>query len=201
MCLIHIFSRSLYLATFQNEDRLHPGEIEYTLNKSDKDVASQNTARAGLKATLRIMTSISAISVPEGMTVSDMERRDVERAIAEAAAVAASTSAGTTNSPEVDDVSEESVREAVASKWGKGPVSADKRVEAKGKGSARSQSQGQTQKSDNHGAAAPTSGSKVSWKQPDARIMDLRKEAKESGKEYERVKKGYKEGLYAWSKV
>lgn len=125
------------------------------------------------------MTSISAISVPEGMTILDMQKRDASRALAlakkeeEAAAVISKDSKGgaqtsTTTSTAVSDES------------GAGANSHEQARVA------------------NQDIRKKVSTSRVSWKVADARIQNLRKEAKESGEEYARVKKGYPKDVYAW---
>jgi hypothetical protein len=157
------------------------------------DSASQQAARAGLRNTLKVMTSVSSISVPEGLTIAEMQERDLARAAQ--AADMANPSSSPAAPIELDPEDTNAVRASALAKWGSEPLLATTANENE----AEEDGEGEEEKSTGKGIDTKSpSGSKVRWKMPDSRVLKLRKEAKESGTEYEKVKKGYKEGLYAW---
>jgi hypothetical protein len=159
------------------------------------DSASQQAARAGLRNTLKVMTSVSSISVPEGLTIAEMQERDLARAAA--AADMTSPPSSPAAPIELDPEDTNAVKASALAKWGSEPLLATTTNENE----AEEDGEGEEEKFTGTGKGIDTkspTGSKVRWKMPDSRVLKLRKEAKESGTEYKKVKKGYKEGLYAW---
>lgn len=133
------------------------------MTKSAMDEPSQQLARQGLKRALKVMSAITAISVPEGLTVAEMQQR--EKAKGDNGKEKAESTALTSTEADSSSTAVEEIAKAA----------------------------------EQDSEVAPSKGSRVRWKQPDQRILELRKEAKESGAQYDRVKKGYKSGQFAWT--
>jgi hypothetical protein len=169
------------------------GSIEYSLTKSRPDGRSSTIARQGLAKALRVMSSITAVSVPEGQTVAQMNELDAVAVAAKQAAV--------TNNPHLREGSSQT---PVESNPDSGmPIAASGMSEGENGDTGALEIGADDALGSGDKSKGQEQGKKVlgaRWKEPDSRILALRREAKESGVEYERVRAGYKGDQYAWEK-
>ncbi|WVF70907.1 hypothetical protein IAT40_005702 [Kwoniella sp. CBS 6097] len=199
--------------------------VKYDVTTSGSDESSQSRAREGLAKLHNDLVAMSSLYVPAGQSVASMYKKDQharkkekkekakERRAAAAAAVADKNENEQTQTQNQDDAtatspsqdgqasevsSVEEYSDSVASKVH------HKQEHEHEHAQGQSTSATDQSKSASFSSSSATSSSssepfvKIRWREPGPRQLQLREEATQSGRAYEKRKKGWKKGLYAW---
>ncbi|OCF32817.1 hypothetical protein I316_05453 [Kwoniella heveanensis BCC8398] len=188
--------------------------VKYDVTTSGTDEASQSRAREGLAKLHNDLAAMSSLYVPAGQSVASMikrdqfarrrDRKDREKArratveemnkdttghdSAAASRIEDGEANGTAVSPKSAEISGD-----IDQEQGNATVVADQ---------GDSTEAPTTTNSSSAVRSSPSTPSepfvRIRWREPGPRQLQLREEATQSGRAYEKRKRGWKKGLYAW---